>query len=357
MAQSIESVCLGPPPPDYQRLFDASLECFHVLLGAAAPGVPYADLIRLWGEHMEKAGLRAAPTMGHGLGLGQDGPTHAIRRGRARPRRRGRTLLHPQTVGDVGGRHPRHSRRQLDRCRGNRRAAPRTPRHGFSNTRVVCLAALGVHDYSDGAGKIINRTRGETHAYRRRLPLAATSPTKPRPTRIGWSFAIAPIVRPCRGRLSTRVVQVPEDKFTLKSGTLKMYVKTAESGNKRPRCSAPTAEPASTPTSVDDPPDGAPKIFGIRLGTVGPARGPAAEGPDLAPLGAPLARRARLDPAGGDSIAPTGGKPRRAADSGQDKPTCIFVLFQAPSVIARVETSSPGSSCLGTNTLIHWGQE
>jgi Xaa-Pro aminopeptidase len=75
MAQSIESVCLGTPGRDYQQLYDASLECFHVLLDAAKPGVPYAELIRLWSEHMEKAGMRAAPTMGHGLGLGQDGPT------------------------------------------------------------------------------------------------------------------------------------------------------------------------------------------------------------------------------------------------------------------------------------------
>lgn len=74
-AQSIESVCLGTPPADYERLFDASLECFHVLLEAARPGVPYAELIRMWQRHMEKAGLKAAPTMGHGLGLGKDGPT------------------------------------------------------------------------------------------------------------------------------------------------------------------------------------------------------------------------------------------------------------------------------------------
>ncbi|MDC0033047.1 M24 family metallopeptidase [Alphaproteobacteria bacterium] len=75
MAQSIESVCLGTPGYDYQRLYDSSLECFHVLLDKARPGVPYAELIRLWTEHMEKAGLSAAPTMGHGQGLGQDGPT------------------------------------------------------------------------------------------------------------------------------------------------------------------------------------------------------------------------------------------------------------------------------------------
>jgi Xaa-Pro aminopeptidase len=74
-AQSIESVCLGTPADDYERLFAASLDCFHLILEAARPGVPYAELIRLWQRHMEKAGLKAAPTMGHGLGLGQDAPT------------------------------------------------------------------------------------------------------------------------------------------------------------------------------------------------------------------------------------------------------------------------------------------
>ena len=75
MAQSIEAVSLGPSGADYERLFDASLSCFEMLMGVIRPGVPYAELIRLWGEHMEKAGLKAAPTMGHGVGLGQDGPT------------------------------------------------------------------------------------------------------------------------------------------------------------------------------------------------------------------------------------------------------------------------------------------
>ena len=75
MAQSIEAVSLGPPGADYARMFEASLACFEMLLEAFRPGVPYAELIRLWGAHMEAAGLRAAPTMGHGLGLGQDGPT------------------------------------------------------------------------------------------------------------------------------------------------------------------------------------------------------------------------------------------------------------------------------------------
>ena len=73
-AQSVEAACLGVPADDYDRLYEASLSCFRLLSDAARPGMPYAELIRLWGEHMAGAGLRAAPTIGHGLGLGHDGP-------------------------------------------------------------------------------------------------------------------------------------------------------------------------------------------------------------------------------------------------------------------------------------------
>ena len=75
MAQSLEAVSLGPPGADYERLFEASASCFEALMPAIRPGVAYADLIAMWGAHMERQGLKAAPTMGHGLGLGQDGPT------------------------------------------------------------------------------------------------------------------------------------------------------------------------------------------------------------------------------------------------------------------------------------------
>ena len=75
MAQSVETVAIGAPHPEYDRLFAASRGCFEVILAAMKPGVPYAELIRLWHRHMDEAGCRAAPTMGHGLGLGQDGPS------------------------------------------------------------------------------------------------------------------------------------------------------------------------------------------------------------------------------------------------------------------------------------------
>ena len=64
------------------------------------------------------------------------------------------------------------------------------------------------------------------------------------------------------------VIPVPESQFTLKSGTLKTYVKTAESGNKRAQIFCPDCGTRLYATSVDDPPDGKPKVFGIRLGTV-----------------------------------------------------------------------------------------
>ncbi len=64
------------------------------------------------------------------------------------------------------------------------------------------------------------------------------------------------------------VIPVPESDFILKSGTLKMYVKTAESGNKRAQMFCPDCGSRIYATSVDDPPGGGPKTFGVRLGSV-----------------------------------------------------------------------------------------
>ena len=64
------------------------------------------------------------------------------------------------------------------------------------------------------------------------------------------------------------VVQISEKDFTLKSGTLKMYVKTAESGNKRAQMFCADCGTRIYATSVDDPSNGSPKILGVRLGSV-----------------------------------------------------------------------------------------
>lgn len=73
--QSCETLCVGTPhTPDYDRCFDVSLECFNLILAAMKPGVPYADLIRIWEKHAEKSGVRPDGAIGHGLGLGQDRP-------------------------------------------------------------------------------------------------------------------------------------------------------------------------------------------------------------------------------------------------------------------------------------------
>ncbi|MDH3242599.1 MAG: GFA family protein [Alphaproteobacteria bacterium] len=60
------------------------------------------------------------------------------------------------------------------------------------------------------------------------------------------------------------VVMVPEEDFTLKSGTLKTYVKTAESGNPRAQVFCPECGSHIYATSVGD----GPKVLGIRVGTV-----------------------------------------------------------------------------------------
>ncbi len=75
MAQSIESVSLGTPPAEYDRLYELSNNCFHHLLDTAHPGMSYSELISIWVDFMADNKATAAPTMGHGLGLGMDGPT------------------------------------------------------------------------------------------------------------------------------------------------------------------------------------------------------------------------------------------------------------------------------------------
>jgi hypothetical protein len=68
------------------------------------------------------------------------------------------------------------------------------------------------------------------------------------------------------------VVQVPEADFTLKSGTLKMYVKTAESGNKRAQMFCPECGNRIYATAFDDPPEGKSRFFGIRIGVINQRR-------------------------------------------------------------------------------------
>ena len=64
------------------------------------------------------------------------------------------------------------------------------------------------------------------------------------------------------------VIQVSESDFTLKSGSLKTYVKTAESGNQRAQTFCPDCGSRIYATSVGDPLGGGPRTFGVRLGSV-----------------------------------------------------------------------------------------
>ena len=117
MAQSLEAVSLGPPGADYERLFEASASCFEALMPAIRPGVAYADLIAMWGAHMERQGLKAAPTNGPWAGARPGRPDHAARRRCTGAHRRGRALLRAQAMGDLGRWRARHPHRQFDRRR------------------------------------------------------------------------------------------------------------------------------------------------------------------------------------------------------------------------------------------------
>jgi hypothetical protein len=59
------------------------------------------------------------------------------------------------------------------------------------------------------------------------------------------------------------VVFVPESKFELKKGKLKIYVKTADSGNKREQSFCPECGTQIYSTSID----GDDRLLGLRVGT------------------------------------------------------------------------------------------
>jgi Xaa-Pro aminopeptidase len=73
-AQAVDTVSLRPFTPLERRLFDVSAECFHSILDAMRPGRPYSELLRIWEKTARAGGCLPTRTIGHGLGLGQDGP-------------------------------------------------------------------------------------------------------------------------------------------------------------------------------------------------------------------------------------------------------------------------------------------
>jgi Xaa-Pro aminopeptidase len=73
-SQAVDTVSLRRFTALENRLFEVSADCFRSIVEAMRPGCPYSELIRLWGQTAQAAGLVAGRTMGHGMGLGQDGP-------------------------------------------------------------------------------------------------------------------------------------------------------------------------------------------------------------------------------------------------------------------------------------------
>jgi Xaa-Pro dipeptidase len=82
IVQSVETVPVRAFHAEEERLLQQSRECLEVVMNAMKPGVLYAELIGLWEQTAEGVDSRPGRTMGHGLGLGQDGPLTA-RGGRA----------------------------------------------------------------------------------------------------------------------------------------------------------------------------------------------------------------------------------------------------------------------------------
>jgi Xaa-Pro aminopeptidase len=76
MAQSDETVCVGTPPEEWERLYEVSLDCFNLALEAIKPGVPWLDVVRIVQERIkrEDKGYRGGG-LGHAMGLAEDPPS------------------------------------------------------------------------------------------------------------------------------------------------------------------------------------------------------------------------------------------------------------------------------------------
>ena len=74
IAQSVETIAFRAFSHTERMLLNTSYACFEEILAAMKPGVPYADLIALWEKSANRDGCKAGRTLGHGLGMGQDGP-------------------------------------------------------------------------------------------------------------------------------------------------------------------------------------------------------------------------------------------------------------------------------------------
>lgn len=75
MAQADETVCVGTPPAEFERLFEISLECFELALETLKPGVPWLDVVHVVQERITKENKGyVGGFLGHGMGLAEDGP-------------------------------------------------------------------------------------------------------------------------------------------------------------------------------------------------------------------------------------------------------------------------------------------
>jgi hypothetical protein len=88
-----------------------------------------------------------------------------------------------------------------------------------------------------------------------------------------------------------------ENTFALRSGELKIYIKTGDSGTKRLQAFCPECGTPIYSTSTGE----GPKVHSIRVGTIRQRRRPGPENAVVGPLGATLDRRGRFTPSSRNS--------------------------------------------------------
>lgn len=78
MTQAEMTVCIGEPPDQYKRIFDAAVECFHAAAEKLKPGNLFMDALAAEKQVMRKYGLGWLELGFHGHGLGSPEDPAAI---------------------------------------------------------------------------------------------------------------------------------------------------------------------------------------------------------------------------------------------------------------------------------------
>ena len=74
IAQALQPISLGPPPPEVEKMFDVTRGIFDRMLVLLKPGLTFGAAVAFYQEEVKRAGYEPGDALLHGRGLGEDAP-------------------------------------------------------------------------------------------------------------------------------------------------------------------------------------------------------------------------------------------------------------------------------------------